>query len=58
MRVELSTSVLMEKDITLGDDGELSTKSAMIYFKSGNHDLFDSTGIETLVWRGAGEVVD
>ncbi|CAG7731714.1 unnamed protein product [Allacma fusca] len=58
MRVQLSITVLMEKDITLDDDGEVTIKSAMIYFKSANHDLFDSTGIETLVWLCVGEIVD
>ncbi|CAG7825434.1 unnamed protein product [Allacma fusca] len=46
----------MGKDIALDDDGEVNTKSDMIYFKSENHDLFDSTGIEILVWQCVGEI--
>ncbi|CAG7632884.1 unnamed protein product [Allacma fusca] len=56
LRVEMTVGVTMERDLVL-NEGEISTKTAFIYFKSKNHDLYDRTAIEDLVWECASEIL-
>ncbi|CAG7822578.1 unnamed protein product, partial [Allacma fusca] len=48
LRVEVTVGVTMEMDLVLNEE-EISTKTAAIYLKSKNHDLYGRTGIEDLV---------